>query len=59
VPDAWEFANGLNAYSAADATLDKDGDGQSNAAEYFAGTLQIPPPTFSKSSASRVRVEVP
>ena len=36
--DAWETANGLNPADAADAALDKDGDGQSNRAEWLAGT---------------------
>ncbi len=38
IPDLWELANGLNPNSAADATLDSDGDGQTNKAEYLAGT---------------------
>lgn len=36
--DAWEVAHGLNPVSAADAALDKDGDGQSNLAEWISGT---------------------
>jgi hypothetical protein len=36
--DAWELANGLDAYNAGDALLDGDGDGLSNLAEYLAGT---------------------
>jgi hypothetical protein len=36
--DNWETANGLNPSDPADGPLDKDGDGQSNAAEYAAGT---------------------
>lgn len=38
MPDAWERAYGLNPTNAADANLDLDGDGQSNLAEYIAGT---------------------
>ncbi len=38
MPDGWEATNGLNPLYAADGNLDSDGDGQSNAAEYVAGT---------------------
>ena len=38
IPDAWETANGLNPNDSLDAALDADGDGQSNRAEYLAGT---------------------
>lgn len=38
MPDAWETAAGLSPNSNADAALDKDGDGQSNLAEYLADT---------------------
>jgi hypothetical protein len=38
IPDAWEAANGLNPNDPGDAGLDADGDGQSNRAEYLAGT---------------------
>jgi hypothetical protein len=38
LPDAWESPNGLNPYSAADALLDKDGDGWTNRDEWIAGT---------------------
>ncbi len=37
-PDGWEVANGFNPLNAADGALDLDGDGQTNAAEYVAGT---------------------
>ncbi|MEO5915160.1 MAG: LamG-like jellyroll fold domain-containing protein [Luteolibacter sp.] len=37
-PDGWEVANGFNPLNAADGALDLDGDGQTNAAEYAAGT---------------------
>ena len=37
--DAWERANGLDPADPADATADLDGDGQTNLAEYRAGTL--------------------
>lgn len=36
--DSWESVHGLNPSSAADAGSDPDGDGQSNLAEYLAGT---------------------
>ena len=38
MPDAYELANGLNPNDANDATQDADADGQSNKAEYLAGT---------------------
>ena len=38
MPDGWELSNGLNPSLASDATLDPDGDGQNNLAEYVAGT---------------------
>jgi len=38
LPDSWESANRLNQNDPADAALDADGDGQSNRAEYVAGT---------------------
>ncbi len=37
MPDIWENEHGLNSF-VADETQDKDGDGQSNLAEYKAGT---------------------
>ena len=38
MPDDWETANGLNPDNPNDATVDKDGDGQSNLHEFIAGT---------------------
>ncbi|HKQ40687.1 MAG TPA: M12 family metallo-peptidase [Verrucomicrobiae bacterium] len=38
IPDGFETANGLNPNNPADAALDADGDGQSNKAEFIAGT---------------------
>ena len=38
MPDAWEDANGLDRNSPADRDLDPDHDGQSNYAEFIAGT---------------------
>lgn len=37
--DAWERANGLDPNDAGDAAGDLDGDGQSNLAEFLAGTI--------------------
>lgn len=38
LPDSWETANGLDPNDSTDADDDADGDGQSNRAEYVAGT---------------------
>jgi hypothetical protein len=38
LPDTWEAANGLGTNNSADAVLDFDSDGQTNADEYIAGT---------------------
>ena len=38
IPDAWEIANGLDRFNAADAAADSDGDGRTNMQEYVAGT---------------------
>ncbi len=38
MPDTWEIDNGLDPRDASDATADNDGDGDSNLAEYQAGT---------------------
>ena len=38
IPEAWEDQFGLDKNDPADAALDADGDGQSNLAEYLAGT---------------------
>ncbi len=35
IPDAWEIAHGLNPNDAADANLDRDGDGYTNIEEYL------------------------
>jgi hypothetical protein len=35
MPDAWETARGLNPQSAADASLDRDGDGYTNIEEWI------------------------
>jgi YVTN family beta-propeller protein len=46
LPDEWESANGFATNNAADAALDFDSDGQSNAAEYVAGTDPRDPQSF-------------
>ena len=38
MPDWWEDQSGLNKTNSADAALDSDGDGVSNAREFIAGT---------------------
>jgi uncharacterized protein (DUF1800 family) len=38
MPDGWEDAHGFNKFSAADATLNADGDGLNNRDEFLAGT---------------------
>jgi len=38
IPDTYEVAHGMNPNDPTDAALDPDGDGQSNRAEYLAGT---------------------
>src|SRR5262249_50973762 len=43
LPDWWEDRYGLNKTNAADALLDLDGDGASNAAEFQAGTAPNDP----------------
>jgi hypothetical protein len=53
LPDAWETANGLNPNSAADAQLDKDGDGASNFSEYTAGTSPQNPNDVLRASSTQ------
>ncbi len=57
IPDAWETANGLNPADPLDAALDTDGDGQSNLAEYLAGT--DPQSAASRLAASIVTTATP
>ena len=57
IPDAWESANGLNPNDPRDAALDLDGDGQSNKAEYLAGTN--PQSSASRLAASLVSTATP
>ena len=51
IPDDWEMANGLNPSDPLDGDADADGDGQSNRAEYLAGTNP-------RSEASRLELSV-
>jgi hypothetical protein len=48
LPDAWEITHGLHPSDAADASLDTDGDGQSNASEYRSGTIPTEATSFLK-----------
>lgn len=48
IPDGWELNNGMNYLNTADGGLDPDGDGQSNAAEYVAGTGRASSSDFFK-----------
>jgi hypothetical protein len=57
IPDIWEIPNGLNASDPADAALDLDGDGQSNLAEFLAGTN--PQSAASRLAASLVSTATP
>lgn len=53
MPDAWESSNGLNTL-VANASLDTDGDGQSNLVEYEAGTApRNPASRFQFESITR------
>jgi uncharacterized protein (DUF1800 family) len=45
MPDVWEDANSFNKLSAADATLDADGDGLNNRDEFLVGTNPRNPDT--------------
>jgi hypothetical protein len=53
IPDSWESVHGLDPLSAADATLDPDGDGMSNLAEYLADT--DPHDSTSRFTANFIR----
>lgn len=64
MPTAFETANGLNDANAADAALDKDGDGATNLQEYAAGTDPgDPAQTFRVAGVARagggIQVTVP
>jgi hypothetical protein len=44
MPDYWEQSQGLNPHSAADGSLDRDGDGYTNVEEYL---NSLAPPVYS------------
>jgi hypothetical protein len=48
MPDEWESANNLNPANSADAALDSDSDGMSNADEYLAGTDPLDKESYLK-----------
>ena len=52
MPDSYEVANGFDKFNAADATQDTDGDGQSNVAEYIAGTNPRDPASALAATAT-------
>lgn len=61
LPSAWETTHGLNPASRDDASLDSDGDGYSNRAEFDAGTLprdanSHPRAEWTLTEDSRLRV---
>lgn len=51
-PDGWEVTQGFDPLGMADGALDADGDGQSNAAEYAAGTSPLSPSSTFKVSST-------
>jgi len=53
IPDTWEIAQGLDPDSAADATLDLDGDRRSNLYEYRSDTDPADPTSFLQFSSAR------
>jgi hypothetical protein len=54
IPNTWEDANGLDKFNAADAQIDTDRDGQSNLAEYLAGTDPNNPASYFKTSVTPI-----
>ena len=50
IPDEYEIAHGLNRFSAADATLDSDGDGVSNLNEFIFSTASNVPDRYAFST---------
>jgi hypothetical protein len=59
IPDWWEDHFGFNKLSAVDGALDTDGDGASNAQEFFAGTDPQSSESHFRNPLSRVRAPAP
>lgn len=53
MPDTWETTNGFDKFSASDAAQDADADGQTNVAEYIAGTTPSDPNSNFTTKATR------
>ncbi len=54
IPDGWETANGFDKFNDTDATLDSDGDGQNNLAEFLAGTAPHSSASVFKTDVAKI-----